>query len=321
MLFHNFFLNQWYKKANLIWVFIPLCLVNYIVFYTRIYLYKFNILNQKKLPVKTLVIGNLIIGGSGKTQLVLYLAKLFTKQNIKVGIISRGYKGKLKGNKEVHQNSDVNIVGDEPLMIKQSLNIPVFVGKSRYKSGLMMLDKYKNIDLIISDDGLQHLNLHFDHKILIHDQRFVTNHLILPVGPFREPYSRLNNTEAMIINNTEKSDTDYINFLLSTKVVNLKTKIKKDIKELSNLNLSIGIGNPERLISSLKKICSFDYQIYEDHHKFSKKDFEQNRNYLITQKDAVKCNQINNKNIWVLQSQVKLCPNFEKKLLHRVLNG
>ena len=90
---------------------------------------------------------------------------------------------------------------------------------------------------------------------------------------------------------------------------------------MSNLNLSIGIGNPERLISSLKKICSFDYQIYEDHHKFSKKDFEQNRNYLITQKDAVKCNQINNKNIWVLQSQVKLCPNFEKKLLHRVLNG
>jgi tetraacyldisaccharide 4'-kinase len=321
MLFHNFFLNQWYKKANFIWVFIPISLLNYIVFYTRIFLYKFKILNQKKLPVKTLVIGNLIIGGSGKTQLVLYLAKMFTKQNIKVGIISRGYKGKLKGNKEVHQNSDVNIVGDEPLMLKQSLNIPVFVGKSRYQSGIMMLNKYKNIELIISDDGLQHYNLHFDHKILINDQRFVTNHLILPVGPFREPYSRLNKTGAMVINNADNLKADYINFLLSKKVVNLKTNIKKDIKELNNINLSIGIGNPERLITALKKICSFDFQIYEDHHMFSKKDFDRNRNYLITRKDAVKCNQFNNKNIWVLQSQVKLCSNFEKKLLYKVLNG
>ena len=156
MSIEKFFTDQYYKQANLIWFLVPFSLINYFLYYFRTWLYKLNFFKQKKLPVTTIVIGNLIVGGSGKTQLVIYLAKLLKKNNINVGIISRGYKGKFKNTTEVFDNSNPVDVGDEALLLKQKLNIPVFISRSRFEAGNALIKKYSDTDVIISDDGLQH---------------------------------------------------------------------------------------------------------------------------------------------------------------------
>jgi len=321
MSIEKFFTDQYYKQANLIWLLLPISLINYIFYYLRNALYKSNIFKQRKLPVKTIVVGNLIVGGSGKTQLVMYLAKLFKKNNINVGIISRGYKGKSKNTTEVFGDSNPIHVGDEALLLKQKLDAPVFVSRSRYEAGKALIKKYSDVDVIISDDGLQHKSLIFDYKILINDDRYVTNRLLLPAGPFREPLSRIHDNDIYVLSNSLKSRKNFFNFSVNHKVTNLKTSKVMSLKILTNLHLSIGIGYPYRLINSLKKLCHFKYQIYDDHYYFTKDDFKDNFNYLITEKDSVKCKNIDNKNIWVLKSDARMCPVFEKKLLGKILNG
>ena len=321
MSIEKFFTDQYYKQANLIWLLVPFSLINYFLYYLRTGLYKFNIFKQKKLPVTTIVVGNLIVGGSGKTQLVIYLAKLLKKNNINVGIISRGYKGKFKNTTEVFGNSNPVDVGDEALLLKQKLNIPVFISRSRFEAGNALIKKYSDTDVIISDDGLQHKSLIFDYKILINDDRYVTNHLLLPAGPFREPLSKIHDNDILVLSNSLESKKDFFNFSLNHKVTNLKTNEKIALNKLPNLHLSIGIGYPYRLINSLKKLCHFKYRIYDDHYYFTNNDFKDNFNYLITEKDSVKCTNIINKNIWVLKSDTRMCPVFEKKLLGKILNG
>ena len=160
-----------------------------------------------------------------------------------------------------------------------------------------------------------------DFKILINDDRYVTNRLLLPAGPFREPLSTIYDKDLLVLSNSLKSKKNFFNFSLNHKVTNLHTNKVISLKKLTNLHLSIGIGYPYRLIDSLKKLCHFKYRIYDDHYYFKKNDFKDNFNYLITEKDSVKCGNIENKNIWVLKSDVRMCPIFEKKLLGKILNG
>ena len=258
MSIEKFFTDQYYKQANVIWLLIPLSLINYFIYYLRTGLYKFDIFKQKKLPVTTIVVGNLIVGGSGKTQLVIYLAKLLKKNNINVGIISRGYKGRFKNTTEVFDNSNAIDVGDEALLLKQKLNIPVFISRSRFEAGNALIKKYSETDVIISDDGLQHKSLFFDYKILINDDRYVTNHLLLPAGPFREPLSKIHDNDILVLSNSLESKKDFFKFSLNHKVTNLKTKEEIALNKLTNLHLSIGIGYPYRLINSLKKLCDLN---------------------------------------------------------------
>ena len=134
MSIEKFFTDQYYKQADLIWLLLHISLINYIFYYLRNALCESNIFKQRKLAVKTIVVGNLSVGGSGKTQLVIYLAKLVKKNNLNVGIISRGYKGKFKNTTEVFGDSNPIHVGDESLLLKQKLDTPVFISRSRYEA-------------------------------------------------------------------------------------------------------------------------------------------------------------------------------------------
>lgn len=320
MSIENFFTSQFYKKANIVWLFLPISILHYFFYAIRKFLYKKNILKSKRLPIQTLVVGNIVLGGSGKTQLVLYLAKYLIKKNIKIGIISRGYKGKYNQVEEVKKNSNPVLVGDEALMLKQKINAPVFVGKSRYEAGSSLLKKYKNINLIISDDGLQHLKLNYDIKILINDDRFVTNNFMFPVGPFREPLSSINDFNGYILNNSPGLKKNYLNFFIKD-ITNLYSNKTIKINEIDDVHLSIGIGNPEKLIQSLSKLCKFKYKIYPDHYEFIENDFDGKYNYFITEKDAVKCKKFKKRNIWVINAEVKVCPDFIQNIFSRVNNG
>ena len=132
MSIEKFFTDQYYKQADLIWLLLHISLINYIFYYLRNALCESNIFKQRKLAVKTIVVGNLSVGGSGKKQLDIYLDKLFKKNNLNVGIISRGYKGKFKNTTEVFGDSTPIHVGDESLLLKQNLDTPVFISRARY---------------------------------------------------------------------------------------------------------------------------------------------------------------------------------------------
>ena len=310
----KFFTDQYFKKSNLIWLLLPISIIHYFYFYIVKFLFKSGLLAKNKINIPTLVVGNIILGGSGKTQLVQYIVNLLKEKNFKVGIISRGYKGTYRHTMEVLKSSDPIVTGDEPVLLKQKLNVPVFIGKSRYQAAIKLLDKYRDINFIVSDDGLQHKDMYFDYKILIDDDRWVTNKMIMPVGPFREPYSEIKKFDGFRISNSRKAKRNFIKFS-STYAVNLFNKKRVKISSLKNIYLSVGIGNPEKLITSLKLIAKFEYKIYNDHYFFKESDFADEYNYLLTEKDAIKCKLFRKKNLWVIEPEISICSQFKKNFL------
>ena len=319
MSLEKIFLKQYYQKADWIWLFLPLTCIYFFAINLRNILYKVGIFKQKKLPVKTLVIGNRIIGGAGKTQLTIFLVNFFLKKGISCGVVSRGYKGSYKHTQEVSSKSETKVVGDEPFLIKKKTGAPVVVGKSKFEAAIYLLKKHK-VDLLIFDDGLQNKSIKYDLSILIEDDRYVTNNFILPVGPYRELKLKNLSNNIIKISNSDKAVSNFIKFKFD-KVINLKNQKVVNIKKLKNLVLSIGIGNPYKLINILKKITSFEAKIYDDHYLFTKSDFNEFYNYLLTEKDSVKCELFAQSNMWVLMPKLEVCNKFLTKLEKRIIYG
>ena len=313
------FLNQYYQKADWIWFLIPFSCIYFFAISLKNIFYKIGILKQRKLPIKTLVIDNRIVGGAGKTQLTIFLVNFFLKKGIRCGVVSRGYKGSYKNTQEVSLKSSTNIVGDEPYLIKRKTGAPVVVGKSKFEAALYLLKKH-NVDLLIFDDGLQNKSIKYDLSVLIEDDRTVTNNFLLPVGPYRELRFKNPSNDTLVISNSDNAVSNFIKFKFD-KVVNLKSRKVVNIKKLKNLVLSIGIGNPYKLISILKKITFFEAKIYEDHYSFGQSDFNDHRNYLLTEKDSVKCESFAQTNMWVLIPKIDVCNKFLTKLEKRIVHG
>ena len=184
--------DQFYKKISLTLILFPLSYFFFLIIVIRKYLYQFDILKKYKLSVPVVIVGNITLGGTGKTSLILKIIEELKKQEIFVGVISRGYGAKKKYPQEVFVNSKVEDVGDEPLLLKQKFDVPIFIGKDKASVGNLLIDQYPNVQLILSDDGLQHYKLQRDYEICIIDgERGFGNNLLLPSGPLREPKTRL----------------------------------------------------------------------------------------------------------------------------------
>ena len=158
-----------------------------------------GVLKSHKLPVPVVVVGNVVAGGAGKTPLVMALVLHLKAQGIQVGVISRGFGARRVSGAsaptsvEVHEvlpNSLPQDVGDEPLLIQRNIDVPVFTGVNRHAAGLALLGRYPETQLIISDDGLQHLALQRDLEVVVFDDRGLGNGWLLPAGPLREPWPR-----------------------------------------------------------------------------------------------------------------------------------
>ena len=145
---------------------------------------------QTRLPVPVLVVGNVLAGGTGKTPIVIALATHFQGLGWRVGVIARAYRTEDEAVTPVHPDSDALQVGDEPLLIRQRCQIPVFVGRQRAKAALALLKAHPQTQLIISDDGMQHQSLHHDLAVCVFDDRGTGNGWLLPAGPLREPWPR-----------------------------------------------------------------------------------------------------------------------------------
>lgn len=315
----------WYQPSVkwYLFLFIPLSFLTKIYVTIKRKLYLWNILKTKEVPVPVIVVGNITVGGTGKTPVTIYISKLLQKHNFKPGIICRGYLGKAKNPLVVEKNSSHHDVGDEALLLTKLTDVPVAIGKNRVKAAELLLKNY-DVDIIISDDGLQHYKLARNIEIAVIDgQRELGNNSLLPIGPLREPKERLNSVDICVANGgLSMMMNDY--FLMRLQLVKLYNCLDNtkelEIYELSNKTVHAvsGIGNPAKFFDLLKlhNITVIPHA-YSDHHKFSKEELEFNDNYpiIITEKDSVKCMELNNPNIWVLSVQACLSKGFDEKLL------
>lgn len=194
--------QHWYQKISLPLsiILLPLSLLYKLIVSCRCFLYKFNILKRYSLPVPVVVVGNITVGGVGKTPLTKHLAQELNKIGIKSGIILRGYGGKNKCATIVTADSDSEIVGDEALIYAKN-GLSVAIGSNRYLAGCKLLEMYPDTQMILSDDGLQHYQLNRDYEIAVIDsRRILGNGFLLPMGPLRESVQKLKNIDMIIVN-------------------------------------------------------------------------------------------------------------------------
>ena len=315
-----------YSKSLAPLFLLPLSAIYLLISFARKYLYRFNLLKSFKIQVPVIVIGNITSGGTGKTPLVIHLANELKKNGYHPGIISRGYGSKRNGVSEVNKKSDVESIGDEPILIHKHTHLPVFIAKDRVLAAKALIKKYKKIDVILSDDGMQHYRLRRDIEILVIDgTRRFGNGYLLPAGPLRESKRKVKSVDAIVCNEKKVIDGSYLMKYKSYFLINLKTKKKIPLNKvrLNNLHAVAGIGNPDRFFNYLKALgLVFDSSSYKDHYRFTKKDFKtmNDKNIIMTEKDAVKCEKFARDNFWYLPVVAEIDSKFTDFILNKMKN-
>ena len=325
---HNGYIeNAWYKNKVWIKLFYPLSIIFRLISnYRRQKLSK----SSWKASVKTIVVGNITVGGNGKTPFVIWLANILKKNGYKPGIISRGYKSvSKKFPLSVDSDTQVYDSGDEAKIISNSTQCPLVVGPKRVDSSKYLLDNY-DCDVLITDDGLQHYALGRDIEIAMVDgiKKF-GNKLMLPAGPLREPIKRLNEVDFIVNTNSfcnDESERKQNEFLMTYKPIswiNICTKKTYEIHDWpyqKMVHAVAGISNPNNFFSSLRSL-GFEVveHIYPDHYNFSKNDFEQLTNLpvIMTEKDAVKCDYLSD-NFWYLKIEAQIPESLEGKIIEKL---
>lgn len=231
----NFIITYIWNKYSVLNIFLlPISWIYEIITNIIKLIYKLGLKKSWKAPIPVIIIGNITVGGNGKTPLVIWLTKKLKKEGIKVGIISRGYKGKSKKYPIlINKNSNFEEVGDEPILIYNNTNVPIAVSPIKKDAINLLLNK-NVLDVIISDDGLQHHALKRDFEIVVIDSTyFFGNELLLPAGPMRERKKNLKNFNAIVINGQNKkifSKEIHMYIKTSSIAINLKTKKKNQLK-------------------------------------------------------------------------------------------
>ena len=286
-------------------------------------LYRSGVLATQRLPVPVLVVGNLTLGGSGKTPLVILLAHALRERGWRPGVISRGY-GRGTANRaesvEVTPESDPAIGGDEPLLIARAAGVPVFVNAERARAGQALLAAHPEVNVIISDDGLQHYALARDIEIAVFDERGAGNGYLLPAGPLREPLSRAAGLTALVVNASGGHAAGislYQGFpamhrmkLLPLPCYRLGERSDTCALEAfavrapgARFAALAGIGNPARFFATLRAAgLHFSEHGFPDHHRYARADLAaiDADILIVTEKDALKCAAFNDDRVWVL---------------------
>ncbi len=320
----------WYENNVLQYLLFPLSLIYRTLISIRRFLYKKNIFKTHKFNIPLIIVGNITVGGTGKTPLVIALVKALQKNGFHPGVISRGYGGKSKiWPVFVDKNSDPVLVGDEAILIAKNTGVPVVVGPKRVES-VVLLTKQRDarINVIVSDDGLQHYALDRTIEIAVIDStRGFGNGFCLPAGPLREPISRLKFVDFIVVNGKEILDAaththTTMQFVIDD-IINIIDDNKKITpSELKHKKIMViaGIGNPDRFFESLRALdLSFETSVFPDHYFFQQKDFESLTAdiILMTEKDAVKCGTFCDDRFYRVRGHADLEANFVEKLIKK----
>ena len=312
-----------YSKGWLNYALLPFSYVFFLLAWLRRTFYQLGFLAKCRFNVPVVVVGNITVGGSGKTPIVIALAKYFQKQGKKVGIVSRGYGGShQKGSLLVDEQVLVGQSGDEPALISLETQLPVMVNTDRAQAVRDLIMSF-NVDLVISDDGLQHYRMDRTVEIVVVDgQRRFGNGFFLPAGPLREPVSRLKSVD-FVINNGANAANEITSNLKPLMFINIKTGEQKplDFFDQKRCHAIAGIGFPQRFFQTLNALGVLPItHEFKDHHPFVESDFEFDDNHpiIMTAKDCVKCREFATDTMWYLQVEAELSDKFLKELAQKL---
>jgi tetraacyldisaccharide 4'-kinase len=281
--------------------------------------------SSKHYKTIVIVVGNIVVGGSGKTPFIQWLVNQLKKHNFKIGIVSRGYGGKSKHYPIlVTSKSNPSLVGDEPVLLAKHLQCPVAVAPKRPEAVTCLLEQ-QPLDIIISDDGLQHYPLERDIEIVMLDaQRLLGNERCIPAGPLRESKQRLKSVDFIVYNGG--SDTDKFNMNLQPvqyrNVANPDlTKPLDGFKEQQIVAIA-GIGNPSRFFSQMRLLAKLVTQhAFADHANYNFSTLNKlckQKPLVMTEKDAVKCREFATENWWYLEIQPKCSNELFNQILTKI---
>jgi tetraacyldisaccharide 4'-kinase len=317
--------HYWYRITPLHVLLIPVSLIFYAVVNIRRALYRNGILTSHKLPVPVIVIGNISIGGTGKTPLTLALAQQLIAHGWHPLIVGRGYGGTAQQPQQVMPDSAPQQTGDEPLLMAQRGLCPVWIGRDRATAARAALRTHPQCDVVLCDDGLQHYRLQRDVEIAVVDaQRGFGNGWLLPAGPLREPASRLHTVDAIVVNGDPVPSGQYRMKLAGSIFYNLldptQTFTASDFQAMRNYAVA-GIGNPQRYFDHLQSLgIRHTPHAFPDHHPYTANDLEfpDCDAILLTEKDAVKCAAFADKKFWALRVDAQLDPALTDHILQKL---
>ena len=307
----------WYGTSFWAWLLWPLSWCYRLIIGLRCLAYRYGCLRTTRVSALVIVVGNITVGGTGKTPLVIALAKYLTNAGYSVGIISRGY-GCQKHCQSlwVTSESHVNEVGDEALLIVEQTQLPMVIDRNRVRAANTLIAR-TSCQIILSDDGLQHLALARNIEIAVIDgvRRF-SNGFSLPAGPLRESLSRLASVDWRIANG-QAGVGEYAMKLKPVALVNLQSpSLCKPLSSLQGMRVHAyaGIGHPQRFFDLLTVLgCEIIVHAMPDHHRYRFEDFAEGT-ILMTEKDAVKCRAFAGPDWWFLPVVAMLQPEFLDQL-------
>jgi tetraacyldisaccharide 4'-kinase len=323
----------WYGTERPLWL-LPFSFFYGAVIALRNLLYRIGLRHRVRIAAPVVVVGNLTVGGTGKTPLVAWLSTKMAATGMKVAIVSRGYGGRARGVQRVTLHSRPSEVGDEPLLLARRSQATVFIGRDRVAAAkAAVADK---ADLILCDDGLQHLALKRDCEIVVIDgQRGFGNGCRLPRGPLRESTGRLRRVNAVVVNGNLTRPGFALPKFVSKTAFAMKLRPGDarpvsgggSLRSLSSfrgggVHAVAAIGNPQRFFDMLREAGLTVYEHpFPDHHPFKSGDlnFGDSMPILMTEKDAVKCAAFADERCWYVPVTAEFTENETRELVDLVL--
>lgn len=291
-------------------------------------LYRVGVLRSVRLPVPVIVAGNIFIGGTGKTPLTIWLAERLREGGFHPGVISRGYGASSDDPRFVAADSSPDESGDEPVLIAQRARCPVVVGRNRAAVAKALLQRYPQVDVLISDDGLQHYALARDIEIVLCDTRGNGNGWLLPAGPLREGAKRRRD---FTVFNSEQAPPGMPGDAFRMELLGAYAERLSNRTQAMALGAldgriaaAAGIGNPARFFAMLRKAgLSFQEIPLPDHYDYAVNPFASVEAdiILLTEKDAVKCERIailkNDPRLWVVPVTARIDSALAERILEK----
>jgi len=312
--------HYWYSNNPISTLLLPISWLYSLLVMLRRTAYRVGLLPSHSFDVPVVVVGNITVGGTGKTPMVAWLVEAMRGAGYRPGIVSRGYGGMASSwPQQVRVDSDPKMVGDEPLLLARRCQVPIAVGPDRVAAVRALLE-HTDVDLIIADDGLQHYALERDIEIAVTDgARRFGNRRALPAGPLREPVSRLKSCHLMVSNGTA-SRGEFSMRLRGDTLYSVGGKGSgRPLAELKGVQVHAvaGIGDPQRFFDKLRRqgVTLIEHP-FPDHHPYqaSELDFGDQLPVIMTEKDAVKCRPFAQTNHWYLPVTAELDDAFMHRL-------
>jgi len=315
--------QYWYRLSPPHLVLWPLSLLFAALAASRRLLYRCGLLAVTRLPAPVIVVGNINVGGTGKTPFVIWLAAQLRERGYRPGVVCRGYGGSARTPQGATSGSDPGVVGDEAVLLARRCACPVWVGTRRAAAAHALLAAHPECNVIVSDDGLQHYALARNIQIAVIDgERGFGNGMLLPAGPLREPLRRLAGLDALVVNGSLLFPREALPSRVPAFDMRLRDSMFYNLINPAqqagpahfagqHVHAVTAIGNPQRFFEHLRALeLSFTAHPFPDHHAFSATDFafDDANAVLMTEKDAVKCERFGEGKFWALRVDAEVDP-------------